>query len=409
MKGKIINDPIYGFLNFRNRILFEIIEHPYFQRLRNIRQMGMAHFVYPGAVHTRFQHSLGAAHLMQLALQNLAGKGHTVSIATHTAAQAAILMHDIGHGPFSHALEQCIITDMHHEDLSLLMMKKIHEDTEGKLEETIQIFTGKHPVPFLSQLVSGQMDMDRMDYLNRDSFFTGVSEGVIGYDRILQMMEVINGRLVIEEKGIHSIEKFLIARRIMYWQVYLHKTVLATEHLLVNIMKRAKQLAHQNVELFATPAFRFFLYENVSKEDFYLHPEPLQSFAALDDNDISAAIKVWQNHPDPILSQLCAMLVNRKLFKVVFGNEKLEEQYFDMKSKLKNHFSHPEALEYFLLFGKTENHTYNANDPILVAFKDGTLKDISKIDHPILTPELLKPVEKSFIAMLPEFYPYFSK
>lgn len=411
MKGKIINDPVYGFLNFRHQLLLDILEHPYFQRLRRIRQMGMAHFVYPGAVHTRFHHSLGAAHLMQQALQGLEAKGHKLPLETYIAAQAAIMLHDAGHGPFSHALEHCIIPDMHHEELSLLTMQSINADLGGQLDEAIEIFAGRHPVPYLKQLVSGQLDMDRMDYLNRDSFYTGVSEGVIGYDRILQMIDVDStGRLVVESKGIHSVEKFLIARRLMYWQVYLHKAVLATEQLLIQIMRRAKELAQEGVALFATPAFQYFLYQDHGKDKFETAGGALAVFAELDDSDIAASIKVWRKHPDPILSKLCAMLIDRKLFKVKLLNENLEGQYQNIYEDVLATAQYSEQeLSYYIIFGVAGNETYNTQDDIMISFKDGSVKPITDIDNALIQGNLTQPVVKNYIAVIPELAPHLYK
>lgn len=370
----------------------------------------MAHFVYPGAVHTRFQHSLGAAYLMGLALQTLNSKGHELSRETCNAAQSAILLHDIGHGPFSHALEQCIIRDMHHEELSLMMMHQINRDLGNTLQEAIDIFTGQHPTRFLKQLVSGQLDMDRMDYLNRDSFYTGVSEGVIGYDRILQMIDVHQGRLVVEAKGIHSIEKFLIARRFMYWQVYLHKAVLGTEQLLIHIMKRAKWLAGEGVSLFATPAFHYFLYQDINQGQFKENPEALSRFAELDDTDIAASIKVWQGHQDGILSRLCQMLIQRRLYKIQISTGDLSSRYHRIKHDLlaAGQYSE-EELGYFLLHGHTGNDTYNYDEQINILFKDGSVKDITEIDNALITTELAKPVKKNFLAIIPELAHYLNQ
>lgn len=410
LKSKIINDPVYGFLNFRHPLLLEILEHPFFQRLRRIRQMGMAHFVYPGAVHTRFHHSLGATHLMGEALKMLASKGHSLSESTSIAAQAAIMLHDAGHGPFSHALEQCIIKDMHHEELSLMMMKAINQELGGALDEAIEIFTGRHSVKYLQQLVSGQLDMDRMDYLNRDSFYTGVSEGVIGYDRILQMIEVHEGRLVIESKGIHSVEKFLIARRLMYWQVYLHKAVLATEQLLNKILKRAKYLVEHGVPLFATPAFQYFLYEQRGKEAFELGGGALEVFAELDDSDITASIKVWQKHSDPILSRLCRMLIDRKLFKVSLATEDLSQLYNQIIEGVRATGQYSEEeLSYYIILGAVGNETYKSDDEIMILFKNGTTKPITDIDNALIQGNLTQPVVKNYIAVIPELAHYIKK
>lgn len=407
MKGKIINDPVYGFLAFRQDLILEVIAHPYFQRLRRIRQMGMANYVYPGATHTRFHHSLGAAHLMKLAIATIQDKGVAIPEETALAAQIAILLHDIGHGPFSHALERSIVNGMHHEELSLILMEQINEDLGGRITEAIAIFKGEHPTKYLTQLVSGQLDMDRMDYLNRDSFYTGVSEGVIGYDRILQMINVHNEALVVESKGIHSVEKFLIARRMMYWQVYLHKAVLGTEHLLINIMRRAKELANDGVALFASPSFSYFLYQPIAKTDFKKNAEPLQHFVALDDADLIVSIKVWQDHSDPILSRLCTMMIERKLFKVQLSTEDLQPQFEKMQERIRASGQYSELeMSYYMVNGKTGNDTYNAKENINILFKNGQIQDITEIENALITQEIAKPVEKSFIGIIPAFAIY---
>ena len=301
-KRKIFNDPVYGFVAIPNEIIFDIIEHPYLQRLRRIKQLGLTHLVYPGALHTRFHHSLGAMHLMGKALLELKAKGHDVSEEEMAGAQIAILLHDIGHGPYSHALEHAIVTSLHHEDISTLFMKKLNQHFNGKLDLALEIFENSYPRKFFHKLVSSQFDMDRLDYLKRDSFFTGVSEGVINYERLLNMVEVANDEPVIEAKGIYSVEKFITARRLMYWQVYLHKTVLVAEYMLVRVLKRAKELSLSGENLFATPALHFFLNNHVSKTDFENDPGVLAHFSNLDDYDIFSALKVWVNHKDPILS-----------------------------------------------------------------------------------------------------------
>jgi HD superfamily phosphohydrolase len=402
MRGKIINDPVYGFIRFPEPELMQIIEHPWFQRLRRIKQMGMAHLVYPGAVHTRLHHSLGAAHLMNIALNELKTKGIEISKDECIAARLAILMHDIGHGPFSHGLEHTIVHDISHEDISRMIMQRLNESMDGGLSEAISIFENTHPKTFLHQLVSSQLDMDRLDYLNRDSFYTGVSEGVIGYDRILQMLTVKDGSLVVEEKGIHSVEKFIVARRLMYWQVYLHKTVLGAEHLVINILQRAKQLAQRGVELFATPALRFFLYEKITGNDFASDKSILEKFCLLDDADITASIKVWATHPDRILSKLCIMLDNRRLYKVKLSTQPLDQEFEKMKQVVLNSGSiTEEELPFYLFMGSTSNSTYNQNDEkINILMKTGDVVNISQVDNALINSDLTIPVEKFYICRI---------
>ncbi|KAA5536778.1 HD domain-containing protein [Taibaiella lutea] len=403
MRGKIINDPVYGFIRFPEQEMMQVIEHKWFQRLRRIKQMGMAHLVYPGAVHTRLHHSLGAAHLMNIALSELRSKGIDISRDECIAARLAILMHDIGHGPFSHGLEHTIVHDISHETISRLIMQRLNEEMDGMLTYAIAIFDNTHPKTFLHQLVSSQLDMDRMDYLNRDSFYTGVSEGVIGYDRILQMLTVKDGGLVVEEKGIHSVEKFIVARRLMYWQVYLHKTVLGAEHLIINVLKRARDLAQKGVDLFATPSFRFFLYEKINGHDFLSEPAILEKFCLLDDADIAASIKVWTSHPDKILSQLCSMLENRRLYKVRLSTQPLEHEFEKMKQVVLNAGQiNEEDLEYFLFKGTTSNNTYNQYDEkINILMKNGDILNISDVDNALISSDLTVPVEKFYICRMP--------
>jgi uncharacterized protein len=308
-KKKIINDPVYGFISIPGDFVYDIIEHPWFQRLRNIKQLGLTSFVYPGATHSRFQHGLGALHLMEMAIQTLRNKGIKISPEEEEATYAAILLHDAGHGPFSHALENSIISGINHEELSLLLMKKLNESFDGKLSLAIDIFRGKYKRKFLHELIAGQLDMDRLDYLRRDSFFTGVIEGSVGSDRIIRMLNVVNDRLVIDEKGIYSLENFLIARRLMYWQVYMHKTVLSSESLLVNILKRAKELAQTGADLYSTPALRFFLYNDIGSSDLidkgtFSPGQIATNFTRLDDSDILVSAKYWADHSDLILSDL---------------------------------------------------------------------------------------------------------
>lgn len=402
MRGKIINDPVYGFIRFPEPELMQIIEHPWFQRLRRIKQMGMAHLVYPGAVHTRLHHSMGAAHLMSIALNELRTKGIDISREESVAARQAILMHDIGHGPFSHGLEHTIVHGVSHERISMMIMQRLNEQLDGALSEAISIFENTHPKTFLHQLVSSQLDMDRLDYLNRDSFYTGVSEGVIGYDRILQMLTVKDGGLVVEEKGIHSVEKFIVARRLMYWQVYLHKTVLGAEHLVINVLQRAKQLAQQGVELFATPALRFFLYEHITGEDFESDRSILDKFCMLDDADITASIKVWVGHPDKILSTLCTMLENRRLYKVKLSTQPLDQEFEKMKQVVLHSGSMTEEeLPFYLFSGSTSNSTYNQHDErINILMKTGDVVNISQVDNALIGSDLTVPVEKFYICRI---------
>ncbi len=315
-KRKIINDPVFGFINIPNDFLYDIIQHPYFQRLNRIKQLGLSSFVYPGAQHTRLQHSLGAMHLMGEAIAQLRDAGHEITSAEAEAVRACILLHDIGHGPFSHTLEHSLVSGVSHEEISLLMMQQINQELNGKLEMALDIFTNHYPKKFLHQLVASQLDMDRLDYLSRDSFYSGVSEGIIGAARIIKMLNIYNDQLVVEAKGIYSIEKFLVARRLMYWQVYLHKTSVAAEKMLMNILKRAKELASRGIELFGTPALRYFLYNEINDTNFGKSDEALLNFALLDDSDIVSSIKVWSSHSDIVLSTLSKAFTNRRLFKV---------------------------------------------------------------------------------------------
>ena len=382
-KKKIINDPVYGFINIPSELIFDLISHPYFQRLRYIKQLGMTHLVYPGALHTRFHHALGAMHLMSLAIEILRSKGHEITLSEEEGATIAILLHDVGHGPFSHALEHSLVKGISHEDISMLIMEKLNEEFAGKLNIAIEIFTGRYPKRFLHQLISSQLDLDRMDYLNRDSFFTGVSEGVISFDRIIKMFNIADDQLVIEEKGIYSIEKFLIARRLMYWQVYLHKTVIAGEQLLVKILKRAKELAAAGEQLFATPALQHFLKNDITRAGFLEINTHLVQFARLDDQDIFASVKVWCDHNDRILSLLCNMLVSRHLYKTEITSEKPEEGRLAM---LRDHVGlsleiNPEEVSYFIFTDVISNRAYNTgggNSTINILMKNNTTTDIAK-------------------------------
>jgi len=399
---KIINDPVYGFITIDHPLLLEIISHPYYQRLRRIHQMAFAHLVYPGAVHTRLQHSLGAYHLMHAALSELKGKGFEITAEEDLGARIAILLHDIGHGPFSHALENEMIRGIGHESISILIMNELNKAFGGQLAMALTIFNNSYPKRFLHQLVSGQLDVDRMDYLNRDSFFTGVSEGVIGYDRIIKMLTVERDELMVEEKAIYSIEKFLVSRRLMYWQVYLHKTVLCAEKMLVQIIRRAKELIAGGVSLSSSSeVLDFFLIDHRSVPV----QDHLDKFCQLDDFDVMAAIKHWMNHPDKVLSLLCRSLIDRNLLKVRIQALPLEEaRICSLRSKAAGilGISEQEA-SYFVFTGETVNTTYDPSDErINILFKDGKVRDISMVDNALIHHTLSSPVKKFYICFLKE-------
>lgn len=378
-KRKILNDPVYGFITIPNALIYDLVEHPSFQRLRRIKQVGMSHLVYPGANHTRFHHAIGAMHLMQLAISSLKEKGVAISNEETNGALVAILLHDIGHGPFSHSLEYALVKNVSHEDISGLMMERLNDEFNGQLTLGISIFKGTYHKKFLHQLVSSQLDMDRMDYLNRDSFYTGVSEGVISNQRIIKMLDVKDDKLVVEEKGIYSIEKFIVARRLMYWQVYLHKTVVSAERLLINILTRAKECVHNGATLFGSPTLQFFLNNDYTLADFKSNPEVLDTFMNMDDYDIMGAIKVWATNDDWILSKLCAAIVNRKLPKVVlssqpFPKKEIERIREDLKTK---HGVNEGEMHYFIQTDTIENHAYNHKmGGIFILKKSGALIDL---------------------------------
>ena len=398
---KIINDPVYGFITIDHPLILDIIAHPYYQRLRRIYQMAFAHLVYPGAVHSRLHHSLGAYHLMCSALNELKSKGVEITPEEELGAKLAILLHDIGHGPYSHTLENELIKDVHHETISIQIMKELNKEFNGQLQTAIEIFTDKYPKRFLYQLISGQLDMDRMDYLTRDSFFTGVSEGVIGYDRILKMLTVHNGELMVEEKAIYSIEKFLVSRRLMYWQVYLHKTVLSAEMMLVKIIRRAKALIAKGIKTDAsTAALNFFLQnQNVDSRI----ENNLSDFCSLDDYDVMCTIKNWTAHPDKILSLLCRGLVDRHLLKVKLQAEPFDDIYIQSKKKevMEKLEINKEEADYFVFTGEAINTTYNPLDErINILFKDGSVKDISKVDNALIHQHLASTVKKQYICYL---------
>jgi hypothetical protein len=404
-KKKIFNDPVYGFITIPHPLIFDLIEHPWFQRLRRIRQLGLTHMVYPGALHTRFHHALGALHLMSQAIETIKSKGHEITEEESLGALVAILLHDIGHSPFSHALEHSIVKGISHEKVSLLFMEALNIEFNGQLTVGIQIFKNEYPKKFLHDLVSSQLDMDRLDYLNRDSFYTGVLEGKIGAQRIIKMLDVHNDHLVIEEKGLYSIEKFIVARRLMYWQVYLHKTTLAAEQMLVNILKRAKELAASDPNLFATPALKQFLTRDFTEKDFAENKEVLQLFSKLDDYDIYASLKVWTDHEDVVLSRLCRGMVNRKIYKIrlqkdTFDTDKITP-YLD---KIRSHYQLPENdLHYFAFTGKISNSAYNPDsEPIRILYRDGSQIELSVASDQLEVAVLSSPVQKNFFCCLPE-------
>jgi HD superfamily phosphohydrolase len=381
--------------------VFDLIEHPYFQRLRNIKQLGLTHLVYPGALHTRFHHALGAMHLMGIAIESLRYKKIEITDDEAEAVTIAILLHDIGHGPFSHALESCIVPEVHHESLSILFMKELNKQFNGRLSLALEIFENKYHKKFLHQMVSGQLDMDRMDYLNRDSFYTGVSEGVIGFDRILKMISVKDDLLVIEEKGIYSVEKFLIARRLMYWQVYFHKTVLSAEQLLYKILKRAKEISLMGAELFATPDFSTFLKQNLSLADFQSNSKYLNAFSQLDDHDIYSAIKVWQSHEDPILSRLCNDLVARNLYSIELSNQEVDQQYLALKkSECVDRLNISSAnADYFVFEGIINNNAYNPEiGNIYILTKNNVLQDVAIASDGLNVEALTRNVKKYYLC-----------
>ena len=400
-KHKIFNDPIYGFITIPDELTFQLLEHPWFQRLRRIKQLGLTNLVYPGALHTRFHHAMGAMHLMSEAIEVLRSKGQEISKEEAQAVTIAILLHDIGHGPFSHALEHSIVNNVTHEDISELFMERLNKEFRGKLTLAIKIFRDRYKRKFFHQLVSSQLDMDRLDYLMRDSFYTGVSEGVISSERIIKMLNVKSDKLVVESKGIYSVEKFIISRRLMYWQVYLHKTVLSAENLLVNILKRAKELAGKGEELFCTPALRTFLYNKFSKRDFLEDKNLLGIFAQLDDNDITASIKVWCTHPDKILSMLCSKLVNRQLFRIELQNEPFEKKRIkQVRARvMKKYKVGKEKVKYFVFTDAVSNEVYNVdNIRINILFKDGTILDVAKASDQLNTKVLSRTIKKYFLC-----------
>lgn len=398
---KIINDPVFGFIKIPRGLLLSIVDHPLMQRLTRINQLGLATVVYPGARHTRFQHSIGAFHLMSESIHTLLQKGHFIFDSEAEAVCAAILMHDIGHGPFSHVLENTLIHGISHEDISLLMMEQINHDLGDQLNLAIRIFKDEYPKRFLHQLISSQLDMDRLDYLRRDSFYTGVTEGSIGSARIIKMLNVVDDRLVVESKGIYSIENYLTSRRLMYWQVYLHKTAVAYEKVLVNMLTRAKLLAHKGHDLFATPSLRYFLYNDVDRQWFDTHPEALQMYQQLDDNDIWSSIKVWMHHDDKILATLAHDMAERRIFKVEVHDEPVgDERIAEIRQRIAMHMGIDESEAGYLMSVNTvQKDMYDtSDDSISILFKDGTTKDIAQASE-ILNVQLLeKKIRKYYLC-----------
>lgn len=406
-KKKIVNDPVHGFIHIPTGISYDLVEHSFFQRLRRIKQLGLTYLVFPGAFHNRFQHALGATHLMSLAIESLRSKGHLITDQEAEAVHVAILLHDIGHGPFSHALEYSIVNGITHERISDLYMNRLNFQFKGRLDMAIRIFRNEYPKRFLNQLVSSQLDVDRLDYLQRDSFFSGVTEGVVGSARIIKMLDVRNDQLVVEAKGIYSIEKFLIARRLMYWQVYLHKTVIAAEEMLVHILKRAKYMAERGEELFTTPSLGYFLYNKVGREEFedpnavLNGKSALEVFADLDDDDIMACIKVWANHRDKVLSFLCRGLRDRHLFKIEIQKSAFDPEYQSLiRSKVKRHLGCSDhALDFMVISGSISNHAYSSDDDrINILFKDETQSDIGEASDMLDVSVLSKTVKKYYLC-----------
>jgi len=399
-KRKIINDPVFGFLSIPNELIFDVLQHPYVQRLNRIRQLGLSYLVYPGAMHSRFGHSLGAMHLMHEAIASLRLKDVEITPEEETSAMIAILLHDIGHGPFSHVLEHTIVDGVTHEDISLLMMQRINEDLHGQLDMAIAIFKNEYKKHFLHQLISSQLDVDRMDYLCRDSFFTGVQEGRVASERLLKMLDVRDDKLVVQIKGIYSVEKFLVARRLMYWQVYLHKTSVAAEQHLIKILSRAKELAHSGKELFCSPALRYFLYQHVTFDAFGTHSEALEQYALLDDNDVLSAIKAWISSDDKVLSLLSESFINRRLFRGELQSEPLTEE---QKKALNKQYAQALGIseqdaEYMWSEHISTSNTYSEkDDSIDILYSDGTVRDIADASEILDLEALTRKPKKLYI------------
>ena len=400
--AKIINDPVFGFIKIPRGLLYGIVEHPLFQRLNRINQLGLASVVYPGARHTRFQHSIGAFHLMTEAVRSLQEKGNFIFDSEAEAVEAAILMHDIGHGPFSHVLEDTLIHDISHEEISLLMMEEINHHFNGQLNLAISIFKGEYPKNFLHQLISSQLDMDRLDYLRRDSFFTGVTEGNIGSARIIKMLNVIDDSLVVEHKGIYSLENYLTTRRLMYWQVYLHRTCVAYEKVLVNMLTRAKDLIRMGQDVFASPALHYFLRNDVDAEWFATKPEALAYYGELDDSDIWSAMKAWKHHDDKILSTLATDMLDRRIFKVEVCEEPPTEEKMELLAHeiaLQLSISEADARKYMMSLNTIQKDMYNVDDDsIAILYKNGDIKDISEASELLNVQLLSKKIRKYYLC-----------
>ena len=400
-KKKIFNDPVYGFINIPNDLIYDLIEHPYFQRLRRIKQLGLSDYVYPGALHTRFNHALGAMHLMKKALDNLKEKGHMIFDSEYEGALIAILLHDIGHGPFSHSLEFSLFKKINHEQNTTWVLSKLNQEFKGRLSLAIEIFQGRYPRKFLTQLVSSQLDIDRLDYLKRDCFFTGVQEGSIGAERIIKMLNVIDDELVVEEKGIYSIESFISARRIMYWQVYLHKTAVSAEKMLIELIKRVKICKRSGMNLISTPALSLFLNTKISKEEFETNPNVLQTYMELDDTDIWGSIKFWIKSEDPIIHLLSNALLNRDLFKIQFLNTpEKQTNILKIKKTVSKKYDIPQKLTSSLvILGRISNAAYTPKNQIIkILRKNGKVEDISAaVDLPNIK-AMSKIVEKNYLC-----------
>ena len=400
--AKIINDPVFGFIKIPRGLLYGIVEHPLFQRLNRINQLGLASVVYPGARHTRFQHSIGAFHLMTEAVRSLQEKGNFIFDSEAEAVEAAILMHDIGHGPFSHVLEDTLIHGISHEDISLLMMEQINNDFNGQLNLAISIFKGEYGKNFLHQLISSQLDMDRLDYLRRDSFFTGVTEGNIGSARIIKMLNVIDDSLVVEHKGIYSLENYLTTRRLMYWQVYLHRTCVAYEKVLINMLNRAKGLIRMGQQVFASPALLYFLSNEVDKAWFDTHPEALANYSELDDSDLWSAMKVWKHHDDKILSTLATDMLDRHIFKVEVTEEPVDETHIATLAKeisAQMEISLDDAKHYMMSLSTISKDMYNVDDDsIAILYKNGEIRDISEASELLNVQLLSKKIRKYYLC-----------
>lgn len=406
-KAKIVNDPVHGFITIPNSIISTLVGHPYMQRLRNIKQGGLTYLVYPGACHSRFQHALGAMHLMSEAIEVLRAKGQDISDKEAEAAMCAILLHDIGHGPFSHALEYSIVNNVQHEQLSNLIMQQLNSELNGALDLAIDIFNNKYHKHFLHDLVSSQLDVDRLDYLSRDSFFSGVAEGMIGLERIIKMMDVYNDSLIVEAKGIYSIEKFLISRHLMYWQVYLHKTVISAEQIMVQILKRAKQLSHNGENLFASPSLSFFLKNTITIDNFTSvqgGTTPLQHFVNLTDSDIESAAKVWAMHPDKILSTLCRMFIERKLFRTELDNNSFPAKKIEqIKQETIEYFNIPaNEVDYLVISGEVSTKAYTKDDQsIMIKYNDGKLEDIFQVSD-MLSAKVFAGITRKYMLCYPK-------